>query len=124
MTDPPAVVAFGGTAALADELRRLYAAVEYWSPSRWERPPRGPATGNGLSRSAEVIEALVRSLTALGRTAGSGAPPDAVPVSTGVHALADQLAVVAGELIACPRLHDVVDEAQAAVSAARASLFS
>ncbi|MDQ1631059.1 MAG: hypothetical protein QOJ32_1803 [Frankiaceae bacterium] len=110
-------------ALLREELRRLHAAVEYWSPSRWERPARGAVTAAGTGRSAEVMAELVRTLAVLARQAGSSAPVDAVPGSTGVHALADQLAVVAGELLDTPQPLDVVDAAQAAVAATRTALF-
>ncbi len=104
---------------LRDDLQRLHAAVVHWSPTRW----LGPAPGASGRSAADVLGELVTALAALGREAGSGAPDDAAPGRTGVHALADQLAVVGGELFATPHADAVLDRARAAVAEARSALF-
>ena len=61
------------------------------------------------------MAALVRRLGEWGRQAGSGAPPRAVPARLGDHGLADQLRVMAADLLAAPDVRRVAAQALADV---------
>ncbi|MHB8340736.1 MAG: hypothetical protein ACYDB7_06120 [Mycobacteriales bacterium] len=99
------------------EARSLHARVRDFSPARWSaRALEGPGT------RADALYGLIVTLAALGRRAGSGAPPQATPPRLGDHALADQLAVMVADLVASPGLAEVESDALAAVLAARAAV--
>jgi hypothetical protein len=122
-----ASVAFASTMAgnaaqevetLAGDLRRLHRAAAQWAPGRW-----AGRAADGRSR-ADVLFGLVTDLAGFGGRAGWAGPPGVLPPRLGVHALADQLAVVGAELLAAPRVGEVAAEASAAVAAARRLLLT
>ncbi len=87
---------------------------------------RGPGwyvahAGDDRSR-AEVLRALVATLARLGAEAGSGQPPRATAPVLGDHALADQLRLLAHEIVIAPGGARVNDAALAQVRTARAAL--
>jgi len=93
-------------AELAALVRRAAAA----SPSRWT-PARVAAARD-----------LAGRLAALGREAGTGVPPGAVPGEVRAHGLADQVAVLGADLLAAAPTPDVIRRALADVRAAAAAL--
>jgi hypothetical protein len=109
---------------LAGDVSRLLARLRGWTGPAW-----GVGAAAGGTR-AERTTALAHELARLGREAGSGAPEDAFPPPLAAHGLADQLAVVADDLLqqlTAPRLapdrrEALLIEAAAAVTAARADL--
>jgi hypothetical protein len=78
---------------LAREVNRLLDRVRTWSPTSWE-----VTIAAGDTRAQRAIR-LVDELAVLGRRAGSGAPPEAMPPRLAPHVLADQIAVLAGDLL-------------------------
>jgi hypothetical protein len=103
----------GDLGRLRDDLQRLHAAVAHWTTARWSA-----TVADGRTRD-DVLFTLVSDLAVLAARAGCGAPSSAVPPRLGAHALADQLAVVAGELIGAPGAADVAGEADASLAVAR-----
>jgi hypothetical protein len=109
---------------LAREINRLLDRVRSWSPTSWE-----VMIGAGGTRAQRAIR-LVDELAALGRQAGSGAPPEATPPRLAPHVLADQITVLADDLLetldvgAVPPAdrHHVCVQACEAVAAARRDL--
>jgi hypothetical protein len=108
---------------LTGEVSRLLARLRGWTGPAW-----GVGAAAGGTR-AERTTALAQELARLGREAGSGAPEDVLP-PLAAHGLADQLAVLADDLLqqltapglAPDRREALLVEAVAAVSAARADL--
>jgi hypothetical protein len=78
---------------LAREINRLLDRVRSWSPTSWE-----VAIAAGGTRAQRAIR-LVDELAVLGRQAGSGAPAAATPPRLAPHVLADQIAVLADDLL-------------------------
>jgi hypothetical protein len=109
---------------LVRDIDRLLGRMRAWSVSAWQASPRP-----GVSR-AERAARLARELAALGRRAGSGAPDSAELPRLADHALADQVAVLADDLLTALRdptsrpddWEDVAREARTAVLEARADL--
>ena len=99
-------------ARLGQELAALLERVSDWPSSRWALPA-SPA-GWGASRG-DAGYRLVVELARLGCEAGNGAPAGAVPPRLGDYGLADQLSVVAQELLAAPDLDVVAPSALEAV---------
>ena len=106
------------------EIDRLVGRLRAWSGSAWQASVRP-----GMSRADRTVQ-LVADLADLARRAGNGAPRGAVPPRLADHALADQVAVVAADLVraledpaARPEEATVLArEAHAAVRAAWADL--
>jgi hypothetical protein len=103
--------------SLADDVQRLHRAVAQWSPSRW-----AGRTADGRTR-ADVMFALVSDLAVLAARGGSGAPTGAIPHRIGAHALADQLVVIAGDVLTAPRAADLLAETEHALTATRRLLL-
>ena len=81
------------------------------------------AAGSAHSRS-HLVRELVLELAELGRQAGSGAPAGAAPHPVGVHALADQVAVLARDIGAAPALTPEIEaRAACAISAGYDALW-
>jgi hypothetical protein len=109
---------------LSREVDRLVGRLRAWSGSAWQASVRP-----GMSRAGRAVQ-LVADLADLGRRAGTGAPRGAAPPRLADHALADQVAVVAADLVRA--LEDpltrpgdrteLARDAHAAVRAARADL--
>ncbi|WP_445548824.1 hypothetical protein, partial [Frankia sp. CiP1_Cm_nod2] len=59
----------------------------------------GAAAGRGAGTRADRVRALAVELADLGREAGSGLPRGVAPPRLADHALADQIAVLAADLI-------------------------
>lgn len=94
----------GGAAAdLECELDALLRRVATWTATRW-----------GAAGRADAARSLVLALAEHGRRAGSGAPADAVPDGVAPHGLADQIAVLAADLVAALRLRPSAAVAAAA----------
>jgi len=83
-------------ADLAGEVERLYRRVRGWTQPSWRMSAR--AATPSVSRADRMV-VLLAELAELGRAAGTGAPPGAVPERVGEHALPDQLVVLANDLI-------------------------
>jgi hypothetical protein len=104
------------------EVDRLLHRLRGWSPSAWS-----VATATGASRASRTA-ALAGELARLGRSAGSGAPPTATPPPLAPHGLADQITVLADDLlrllgdVAPARRAALVAEAHGVVTAARLDL--
>ncbi|WP_235433205.1 MULTISPECIES: hypothetical protein [Protofrankia] len=143
-------------AALISEVRRLHDRIHGWSPTSWREPcvpyrfganspepgsgvgagGAGVAAGPGTGTRADRTRALAVELAGLGREAGSGLPAGVGPPLLADHALADQIAVLATDLIetlaaaaasAAPAhgsfsWNDLVERARLAVRAARIDL--
>jgi hypothetical protein len=109
---------------LAREIDRLLDRVRAWSATSW-----GVCVASGGTREQRAIR-LVNELAVLGRQAGSGAPPGTTPPRIAPHALADQIAVLADDLLealaagAVPPAdrHQVLAHAHETVAAARRDL--
>jgi hypothetical protein len=107
---------------LTREVDRLLRRLRGWSPSAW-----GVATASGATRASRTA-ALASELARLGRSAGSGAPPAAEPPRLAPHGLADQITVLADDLLrllednAPARRAALVAEAHDVVAAARLDL--
>jgi hypothetical protein len=113
-----------GTTLLRRELDSLRHRVQDWTVTRWgaRAEPFEPLdTGPSPSRG-DVAYALVLRLAELSRAAGSAAPPNAVPPRLGDHALADQIGVLADDLLAAPGVEAVAIEALDAVVRSRSAL--
>ncbi|HEV7209231.1 MAG TPA: hypothetical protein VGN54_10885 [Mycobacteriales bacterium] len=80
--------------------------------------------GDSATR-AQLLRELVTELAELGRAAGTGAPPEAVPPVLGDHALPDQVAVLVADLIAATRATPTIPttHSQSAASQATAALI-
>jgi hypothetical protein len=109
---------------LSDDVDRLVGRLRAWSGSAWQASVRP-----GMSRAGRTVQ-LLADLVDLGRRAGAGAPRGATPPRLADHALADQVAVVAADLVRAlegplTRPDDptaLAQEAHAVVRAARADL--
>jgi hypothetical protein len=95
---------------LAHDLERFDARVRRWSNARWQGEAR-----NGRPR-ADIVYDLVLTLATLGRAAGNGAP-SVVPERLAPHAIADQVVVVAREILHAPGGESADTSADAAVEA-------
>jgi hypothetical protein len=112
------------TRDLAREFHRLLDRLRSWSAASWD--VRAAAGGT----RAERAMALARELARLSRAAGSGAPDGAQPPPLAAHGLADQLTVLAEDLLDLlgrtdldpARRAQLVAEAHQVVTAARADL--
>ena len=113
-----------GTTLLRRELASLRHRIQDWTVTRWRAgaEPVEPLDAAATPTRGEVAYALVVRLAELSRAAGSGAPLDAVPPRLGDHALADQLGVLADDLLAAPGVDAVVIEALNAVVRSRSAL--
>jgi hypothetical protein len=113
-----------GTTLLRRELASLRHRIQDWTVTRWRAraEPIEPLDAAPSPTRGEVAYALVVRLAELSRSAGSGAPADAAPPRLGDHALADQLAVLADDLLAAPGVDAVAIEALDAVVRARSAL--
>ncbi len=65
---------------------------------------------------AQLLRDLIAQLAVLGREGGTGTPEGAAPPLLADHALADQVAVLAADLLAAPRGQQVADQAVAALT--------
>jgi hypothetical protein len=113
-----------GATLLRRELASLRHRIQDWTVTRWAaraEPPEPLDTGPSPSRG-DVAYALVVRLAELSYAAGSGAPEHAVPPRLGDHALADQLGVLADDLLAAPGVEAVAIEALDAVVRCRSAL--
>ncbi len=81
------------TRELVREVRRLYDRIHGWTPGAW----RVQAASSGTR--AERVRELVVELVHLGREAGSGAPAGVLPPHLADHALADQIVVLADDVV-------------------------
>jgi hypothetical protein len=79
---------------LAREVSRLLNRLRSWSTASW-----GVTAHAGGSR-AERTTTFAHELARLGREAGSGAPDGAEPPPLAPHGLADQITVLADDLVA------------------------
>jgi hypothetical protein len=79
---------------LARETERLVSRMRSWPLSAWQAP-----APDGRSR-ADCAASLSTQLAEFGRRAGSGVPAGVVPPRLADHAIADQVAVLADDLIA------------------------
>ncbi|WP_131745343.1 hypothetical protein [Frankia sp. Cppng1_Ct_nod] len=126
------------TRELIREVRRLYDRIHGWTPGAW----RVQAASSGTR--AERVRELVVELVHLGREAGSGAPAGVLPPHLADHALADQIVVLADDVVEAlfadasgedvlgeaagaevrgpDRRHDIAQRARLAVRTARADL--
>jgi hypothetical protein len=113
-----------GTTLLRRELASLRQRIQEWTVTRWaaRAEPFEPLDAGPAPTRGDVAYALAVRLAELSRSAGSGAPPNAVPSRLGDHALADQLGVLADALLASPGLDAVAIEALDAVVRCRAAL--
>ncbi|CAO5181334.1 conserved hypothetical protein [Frankia sp. AiPs1] len=110
--------------SLAREVVLLVQVLRGWAGSSWEVP-----AASGLTRAQRTIR-LVGELAVLGERAGVGAPPGISPPRLAPHALPDQVAVLAEELLAVldvadpthPPGHQILLDTHAAVTDARADL--
>lgn len=84
-------------ARLTDEARRLARRLTGVNAAWFVAMPPGAARTR-----EQVLRALVDELARLGAEGGTGAPAGAVPQRLGVHALADQLTVLAADLAGLP----------------------
>lgn len=118
------------TGDLVQEVSRLYDRIHGWTPGSWQR--RSALQGTRADR----VRALAADLADLGHQAGSGAPADVTPQRLADHALADQIVVLAADLVETllqdnsghadenavnPR-RDIAERARSAVRAARLDL--
>jgi hypothetical protein len=113
-----------GTTLLRRELASLRHRIQEWTVTRWtaRAEPLEPLDTGPAPTRGQVAYALAVRLAELSRAAGSGAPADAVPPRLGDHALADQLGVLADDLLASPGVDAVAVEALDAVVRCRAAL--
>lgn len=96
---------------LRRELEALLRRVGPWGVTRWRAAGR-----------ADTARRLVLALAEHGRRAGSGAPPGVVPEPVAPHGLADQIAVLAADLLAAGPDDAQARAALGAVLAARTAL--
>ena len=92
------------TDALTTAVLRLYGHVSHWSPPRW-----AATSASGRSRADEAYD-LVQQMAELAADA-EGQPRRTVPRLTGEVTLADQLRVVAADLVAAGPPADVLERA-------------
>lgn len=113
-----------GTTLLRRELTSLRQRIQDWTVTRWaaRSEPFEPLDSGPTPTRGEVAYALVVRLAELSRAAGSGAPADAVPPRLGDHALADQVGVLADDLLAAPGVDAVAIEALDVVVRCRSAL--
>jgi hypothetical protein len=113
-----------GTTLLRRELTSLRQRIQDWTVTRWaaRAEPFEPLDTGPIPTRGEVAYALVVRLAELSRAAGSGAPADAVPPRLGDHALADQVGVLADDLLAAPGVDAVAIEALDVVVRCRSAL--
>lgn len=78
---------------LQRDVRGLLDRVHGWPSSAWQ------ARASTGSTRAERMASLAVELADLGRRAGTGAPAGAVPPRLSDYALADQIAVLANDLV-------------------------
>ncbi|MCK9923552.1 hypothetical protein MXD61_17035 [Frankia sp. AgPm24] len=90
---------------LAREVRLLVRQLRGWAGASWEVPVPGE-----VSRAQRTVR-LINELAVLGERAGVGSPPGMRPPRLAPHALADQVAVLAEELLAA--LADALEPAGA-----------
>ncbi|WP_131784788.1 hypothetical protein [Protofrankia symbiont of Coriaria ruscifolia] len=130
---------------LVGEVRRLHDRIHRWSPASWWEPCTTSTSGSDASSSgsgsavgtrADRVRALAVELADLGREAGSGAPAGAGPPHLADHALADQIVVLATDIIEAlvadaagdttvsgsPRRNDLSERVRAAMYTARMDL--
>jgi hypothetical protein len=112
------------TTLLRRELASLRHRIQDWTVNRWSArsEPLEPLDTGPVPSRGDMAYALVVRLAELSRTAGSGAPAAAVPPRLGDHALADQLAVLADDLLAAPGVAEVALDALDAVVRCRSAL--
>ncbi|WP_322759719.1 hypothetical protein [Frankia sp. Cr2] len=115
------------TRDLVGEVRRLHDRIQGWTSGSWRQ--RSASAGTRADR----IRALAVELAELGHQAGSGAPAGVRPPSLADHALADQIVVLATDLVetlladarghaaegGSDRRRDIAERACSAVRAAR-----
>ncbi|CAJ64846.1 MULTISPECIES: hypothetical protein [Frankia] len=109
---------------LSREVGLLIRRIRGWVGSSWD-----VAVGSGLTRAERTVQ-LLDELAALGERIGTGAPVGMRPPRLAAHALPDQLAVLAEDLLAAldaagatsPSARGVLADARAAVTGARADL--
>ncbi|WP_322747624.1 MULTISPECIES: hypothetical protein [unclassified Frankia] len=115
---------------LVSEVRRLHDRIQGWTPGSWRQ--RSASVGTRADR----VRALAAELADLGHQAGSGAPAGVRPPSLADHALADQIVVLATDLVetlladtrghvvngCSDRRRDIAERARSAVRAARLDL--
>jgi len=108
---------------LAREVSRLVDRLRSWSPVSWD-------VRAGAGTRAERTAALAGELARLGRAAGSSAPDGAQPPPLAPHGLADQIVVLAEDLLVLlgrtglepARRRELLAETHAVITAARADL--
>jgi hypothetical protein len=113
-----------GTTLLRRELASLRHRIQDWTVTRWaaRAEPLEPLDTGPSPTRGDVAYALVVRLAELSRAAGSGAPAGAIPPRLGDHALADQLGVLADEVLVAPGVDVVAIEALDAVVRCRSAL--
>lgn len=98
-------------AAFGVQARRLIDRLSGVSIAWYSAHPIGlPVT------RAQLLRDLIAQLAVLGREGGTGATEGAAPPLLADHALADQVAVLAADLLAAPRAQQVADQAVAALT--------
>ena len=112
------------TTLLRRELASLRHRIQDWTATRWaaRAEPFEPLDTRPAPTRGDVAYALVLRLAELSRAAGSAAPANAIPPRLGDHALADQIGVLADELLAAPGVEAVAIEALDAVVRSRSAL--
>ncbi|EIV95593.1 hypothetical protein [Frankia sp. QA3] len=109
---------------LSRETGLLIRRIRGWAGSSWD-----VAVGSGMTRAERTVR-LLDELAVLGERIGTGAPAGMRPPKLAPHALPDQLAVLAEDLLAAldaagaarPPAREVLADAHAAVTRARADL--
>ena len=94
--------------AFARAVERLAERLAGVNPG-WYAAGAGGRNGAVKTR-ADVLRALVHALAQIGQQAGTGAPAGTVPRDVGVHALADQIKVLAADISAAPGLTEALLE--------------
>ncbi|SBW26947.1 hypothetical protein FDG2_5103 [Candidatus Protofrankia californiensis] len=128
-------------AELVGEVRRLHDRIHRWSPASWREPcstsgSGAISSGSAVGTRADRVRALAVELAGLGCEAGSGVPAGVGPPRLADHALADQIVVLATDVIealvadaagdtsvsASSRRNDLAKRARVAVHTARMDL--